>query len=84
MMDTPLSQSENSSPSGLLIQQSELNALEAKVDQVITRCGILRSENRNLLETISRLNAENRRLDEKIAAACARLEKLLNQLPADF
>ncbi|MEF8697818.1 MAG: hypothetical protein V5B32_14105 [Candidatus Accumulibacter sp. UW26] len=60
---------------------NELNALESKVAQVVALCRTLRTENDGLREELVAAQAERERVAERMAAACARIEQLAQQLP---
>jgi uncharacterized protein (TIGR02449 family) len=58
-----------------------LSDLEKKINQLVAVVNQLRSENRLLRQQIATRTNENKRLTEKIEAAMARLDALLQQLP---
>jgi uncharacterized protein (TIGR02449 family) len=60
---------------------SELSALEAKVEQAVQQLKQLREEGRELRQQLAARTDENSRLAEKLAAAKARIEALLKQIP---
>jgi uncharacterized protein (TIGR02449 family) len=60
---------------------SELSALEAKVEQAVAQLKQLREEGRDLRQQLAARADENVRLAEKLAAAKARIEALLKQIP---
>jgi uncharacterized protein (TIGR02449 family) len=60
---------------------SELSALEAKVEQAVAQLKQLREEGRDLRQQLAARADENARLAEKLAAAKARIEALLKQIP---
>jgi len=60
---------------------SELTALEAKVEQAVQQLKLLRDEGRELRQQLATRTDENSRLAEKLAAAKARIEALLKQIP---
>ncbi len=60
---------------------SELSALEAKVEQAVQQLKQLREESRALRQELAAKTDENVRLGEKLAAAKARIEALLKQIP---
>ena len=60
---------------------SELSALEAKVEQAVAQLKQLREEGRELRQQLAARADENARLTEKLAAAKARIEALLKQIP---
>jgi uncharacterized protein (TIGR02449 family) len=59
----------------------ELSALEAKVAQAVAQLRQLREEGRELRQQLAARADENARLAEKLAAAKARIEALLKQIP---
>jgi cell division protein ZapB len=61
--------------------ESELNALEEKIDEFVQLCQQLRSENIQLRQQLASVSSENRHLAEKINSASSRLESLLARLP---
>jgi cell division protein ZapB len=60
---------------------SELSALEAKVEQAVAQLKQLREEGRELRQQVAARADENVRLTEKLAAAKTRIEALLKQIP---
>jgi uncharacterized protein (TIGR02449 family) len=60
---------------------SELSALEAKIEQAVAQLKQLREEGRELRQQLAARADENVRLAEKLAAAKARIEALLKQIP---
>ncbi|MGD9953395.1 MAG: DUF904 domain-containing protein [Burkholderiales bacterium] len=60
---------------------AELSALEAKVEQAVLQLKQLRDEGRELRQLLAARTDENARLAEKLAAAKARIEALLKQIP---
>ncbi len=60
---------------------TELSALEAKVEQAVAQLKKLREEGRELRQQLAAKADENVRLAEKLAAAKARIEALLKQIP---
>jgi cell division protein ZapB len=61
--------------------ESELSALEEKIDQFVGLCQQLRSENIQLRQQLASASSENKHLAEKINTASSRLEALLTRLP---
>ncbi len=59
----------------------ELFALEERLEQFIALCQSLRAENQELRTRVAGLEAERARLNEKIEAACSRLETLMEHIP---
>lgn len=63
--------------------EAELKSLENKLEQLVKLTQQLRAENHQLRQDVaSALNA-NRKLEDKIGGAAARLEALLQQLPPE-
>jgi len=60
---------------------SELSALEAKVEQAVAQLKQLREEGRELRQQLAARADENVRLADKLATAKARIEALLKQIP---
>ncbi|MES2356612.1 MAG: hypothetical protein V4568_19870 [Pseudomonadota bacterium] len=60
---------------------SALSELEKKTNQLVEVVSQLRSENQLLRQQLATKSDENKRLTEKVEAAKARLEALLEQLP---
>jgi cell division protein ZapB len=61
--------------------ESEFDALEERLAQVVQRLEALRGENRELRQQLAQRTDENARLAEKLAAAKTRIEALLKQIP---
>ncbi len=61
--------------------ESELNALDEKINQFVQLCQQLRSENLQLRQQLARATSENRHLAEKMSTAASRLETLLTHIP---
>ena len=61
--------------------ENELAALEAKVAQAAAQIRQLRADNLSLRQQVAERADENARLGEKLAAAKARIEALLKQIP---
>ncbi|WON72928.1 hypothetical protein [Nitrosospira sp. Is2] len=61
--------------------ESELSALEEKIEQFVRLCQQLRSENIQLRQQLASTISENKHLAEKIDTASSRLEALLTRLP---
>lgn len=59
----------------------QLSALEERIHQAVELCRRLRAENDELRQQVAQLNNENKRLADKIDAAKARLQGLLEQIP---
>ena len=63
--------------------ENELNALEAKLAQLIQMSGKLRSENHQLRQELAHALSSNRQYSDKIESAKERLNKLLITLPEE-
>jgi len=63
--------------------QSELDALEQKLAQLVHLIQRLRAENLQLRQDVASALNGQRKNQDKIEQASQRLEKLLAQLPAD-
>ena len=63
--------------------QSELDALEQKLAQLVQLIQRLRAENLQLRQDVASALNGQRKNQDKIEQASQRLEKLLAQLPAD-
>jgi len=61
--------------------ESELIALEEKINQFVQLCQRLRAENVQLRQQLVTVVNENKQLAEKVNGAKNRLETLLNQIP---
>lgn len=61
--------------------ETELTALEDKVRQAAELCQRLREENTELRQRMAQLANDNKRLEEKVTGAKARLEGLLARMP---
>ncbi len=59
----------------------DIALLEEKIRQAVQLCRRLRDENRDLRQRVSGLEGDRRALEEKIEAARARLEHLLERMP---
>ncbi len=59
----------------------ELFALEERIEQFISLCHDLRTENQELRTRVAGLEVERSRLNEKIETACTRLEFLMERMP---
>ncbi|HEY4370568.1 MAG TPA: DUF904 domain-containing protein [Burkholderiales bacterium] len=60
---------------------TELENLEQKLAQLVALAQQVREENRDLRMHITRLENENKTLQEKVNAARGRLESLIERLP---
>jgi cell division protein ZapB len=61
----------------------DLAPLENKVEQVVAFCQKLREENHALRSRVAELEADKKRLAEKIDTARGRLEALMDKLPPE-
>lgn len=61
----------------------DIEALEAKIEQVVTLVQQLRSENDTLKSQLATADAERARLRQTMTAARQRLEGLMDKLPED-
>ena len=61
--------------------ESDFDALEEKLGQLVQRLEALREENRELRQQLAQRTDENARLAEKLGAAKSRIEALLKQIP---
>ena len=59
----------------------ELFALEERIEQCISLCQNLRTENQELRTRVAGLEVERSRLNEKIDTACGRLESIMERMP---
>ena len=62
---------------------AEIKVLEERVGQLIELAQRLRHENRELRQQLAQALSDNKRLTEKVDAAKARLETLLEHLPEE-
>ena len=62
---------------------AELKALETKIQQFVEVSQRLRAENQQLRQQLASALSQQKRLEEKISSATARLETLLAQMPAE-
>ena len=63
--------------------QTELDALEGKLAQLVQLSQRLRAENHQLRQELATALSEGRQCNDKMENACKRLESLLAQLPED-
>lgn len=63
--------------------ETELNALESKLTQLIQVSGKLRAENHQLRQELAHALSDNRLCSDKIDSAKDRLENLLSTLPEE-
>ncbi len=62
---------------------TELSQLETQVEELIGLYEAGKAEMRELRKRVSALEAENRRLTEKVGIAAEKLEAVLERLPED-
>lgn len=62
---------------------TQLNALESKVAQVVDLCQALRAENQELRGRLAQVEEERLRLGERMEVARMRLEALVAQVPEE-
>ncbi|BCK88648.1 hypothetical protein MIZ01_2453 [Sideroxyarcus emersonii] len=63
---------------------SELDALDQKLAQLVQLTQRLRAENMQLRQEIASALSQQRKSQDKVSEAAQRLEKLLAQLPEDI
>jgi cell division protein ZapB len=63
--------------------EAELKSLESKLEQLVGLVQQLRAENHQLRQDVAAALNANRKLEDKISGASARLEALLQQIPDD-
>jgi cell division protein ZapB len=63
--------------------EAELKSLENKLEQLVGLVQQLRAENHQLRQDMAAALNANRKLEDKISGATARLETLLQQIPDD-
>jgi len=61
--------------------QAELDALEAKLAQMLERYQVMRGENLKLRQQLVNMENANKRLNERLDEARGRIESLYNKLP---
>ncbi|HUW27712.1 MAG TPA: hypothetical protein VMV97_03815 [Sulfuriferula sp.] len=61
--------------------ESELNALESKIQQMVQLCQNLRTENQKLRQQIAAATGEQQLLAQRMAQARTRIETLLEKIP---
>lgn len=61
--------------------KTELNELEAKIAQLAELCQRLRQDNNEIRQALVMSQDENRRLQEKVDGAKARIQTLLQSIP---
>lgn len=59
----------------------DLSSFEIKLDHFLSVHEAMRTENQELRTRVAALEAENRRLDDKLTSARSRLEALMEKLP---
>lgn len=59
----------------------DLSSLEQKLEHFLAVHEALRTENQDLRTRVAALEADKRRLEDKLNTACGRLEALLEKLP---
>ena len=62
---------------------TELESFEQKLAQLVALHTQARDENRALRNRALLLEGENKKLNEKVAAARTRIEEMITRLPAD-
>jgi cell division protein ZapB len=62
---------------------AELKSLEDKINQFVTLCHRLRTDNHELRQQLASAHSDNKQLNEKIGDAKTRLESLLGQIPEE-
>ena len=62
---------------------TELESLEQKLTQLVALHAQARGENRELRNRTLQLEGENKTLAAKVAAARAKVEEMIERLPAD-
>ena len=63
--------------------EAQLKSLEDKLLQFVKLCQQLRTENHQLRQDVASALSANRKLEDKVVGASARLEALLQQIPDD-
>ena len=61
----------------------ELKSLEDKINQFVTLCQRLRTDNHELRQQLASAHNDNKQLSEKIGDAKTRLESILTQIPEE-
>ncbi|SDG52003.1 hypothetical protein [Propionivibrio dicarboxylicus] len=61
--------------------KNELDALERKIGQIVGLNAALRAENLQLRQQLVTAEAEREEMAARMAAACERIEQLVQQLP---
>lgn len=62
---------------------ADIDSLDARIGQLIQLCQRLRKDNTDLRQELAAARLENSRLGERIEAARARLEALLENMPEE-
>jgi cell division protein ZapB len=60
---------------------NDLDALERKIDKVVSLCRELRIQNNQLRQELVTVEAEKHGLTERLEMACERIEEIVRQLP---
>ncbi|MHB1175700.1 MAG: hypothetical protein ACYCZJ_11305 [Sulfuriferula sp.] len=68
-------------PNYSVCMESELNALESKIQQIAQLCQNLRTENQKLRQQIAAATGEQKLLAERMTQARTRIETLLEKIP---
>jgi uncharacterized protein (TIGR02449 family) len=63
--------------------ETEFIILEQKIDQLIRHSAALDASNRSLRARVAMLEAENRRLADKVSGATRKIESVLAMLPEE-
>lgn len=63
--------------------EAELKSLENKLEQLVKLAQQLRAENHQLRQEVATALNANRKLEDKIGGATARLEALLQKIPEE-
>jgi uncharacterized protein (TIGR02449 family) len=62
---------------------NDINTLADKTDALIAVVNQLRQENTQLRSDVARLSAEHRDIQQRLAAAAEKVERLIHQLPQE-
>jgi len=65
------------------MDNAQLASLDQKIDQFVSFCDSLRTENQTLRDRVAGLEQDHKHLVEKIETARIRLEALLARLPEE-
>jgi len=63
--------------------EAELKSLEQKINQFVELCQRLRADNQQLRQQLASALNDNKRLQDKITNATARLENILTRIPEE-